>query len=154
MRVWIDTDVGDDPDDILALRCAAAAPDADIVGVSTVDDARGGRAALARALLPEVEVFANDAPPEKVATAEVLVGIGPWTNVANVADAGALPLRVVLMGGALGRVLHHDEWHDVEYNVASDPRSAARLLATTGNLIVLPLETTARFTVDADDERG
>src|SRR5262249_8874152 len=81
-------------------------------------------------------------------------GIGPWTNVAKVADAGALPLRVVLMGGALGRVLHRDEWHDVEHNVASDPRAAAKLLATTGNLIVLPLETTARLTVDADDERA
>jgi inosine-uridine nucleoside N-ribohydrolase len=154
MRIWIDTDVGDDPDDILALRCAAAAPDSDIVGVSTVDDARGGRAALARALLPDVEVVANEAPPDKVSSADVLVGIGPWTNVASVADAGALPLRVVLMGGLLGRVQHHDEWLEVEHNVASDPRAAARLLATTGNLIVLPLETTARLTVDADDERA
>lgn len=154
MRLWIDTDIGDDPDDILALRCASAAPDTDIVGVSTVDDAQGARAALARALLPNVEVFANEAPASNVANADVLVGIGPWTNVARLADVGALPLRVVLMGGALNRVFHHDEWRHVEHNVASDAPSAARLLASVGNLMVLPLETTARLTVEEEDERA
>ena len=35
MRLWIDTDIGDDPDDTVALWCAARSSDAQLVGVST-----------------------------------------------------------------------------------------------------------------------
>src|SRR5205085_7565241 len=72
--------------------------------------------------------------------------------IASMGDAGALPRRVVLMGGALGRVRHHGEVHEVEHNVGRDPRSAARLLATVGNLIVVPLDATARLHVHQQDE--
>jgi inosine-uridine nucleoside N-ribohydrolase len=148
MRIWIDTDVGDSPDDTVALWAASTAPDVDLVGVSTI----GGNAALARELVPAVEVYEGVPPLDRIALADVLVAIGPWTNVAALADAGALPRRVVLMGGALGKVWHRGEWREVEHNVETDPQAAARLLATTGNLIVVPLDATARITVDEDDE--
>jgi inosine-uridine nucleoside N-ribohydrolase len=152
MRLWIDTDIGDDPDDTVALWCAAQSSDAQLVGVSTVDGDVVGRAALAAALLPGVEVNAGPPSAAQLATVDVLVGIGPWTHVAVLADAGALPRRVVLMGGALGRVLHRGAWHQVEHNVDRDPKSAARLLATVGNLIVVPLDATARLHAHPQDE--
>ena len=37
MRLWVDTDIGDNPDDTIALWCAAHSPDVELVGVSTVD---------------------------------------------------------------------------------------------------------------------
>jgi inosine-uridine nucleoside N-ribohydrolase len=153
MRLWIDTDAGDHPDDTVALWCAARSDDVDLAGVSTVEGDVARRAAFVRKLLPDVEVVAGAPSPEQVANVDVLLGIGPWTNVAALGDAGALPLRVVLMGGALAPIRHRGEVIRVEYNVGSDPESAARLLRITGNLIVVPLDATARLRATPRDEK-
>jgi inosine-uridine nucleoside N-ribohydrolase len=153
MRLWIDTDAGDDPDDTIALWCAARAADVDLVGVSTVDGDVELRAAFVRALLPQIDVIAGPPPPDRVANVDVLLGIGPWTHVADLADAGALPRRVVLMGGALAPVKHHGELRRIEHNVGADPGSAARLISGTGNLILVPLDATVRVHASAHDEK-
>ncbi len=153
MRLWIDTDAGGNPDDTIALWCAARAADVDLIGVSTVDGDVQKRAAYVRRLLPDVDVIAGPPPADRVANAEVLLGIGPWTHVAALADEGALPLRVVLMGGALAPIRHHGELRRVEHNVGADPGAAARLVAGTGNLIVVPLDATARLHAHTRDEK-
>jgi inosine-uridine nucleoside N-ribohydrolase len=153
MRLWIDTDAGDHPDDTVALWCAARSDDVDLAGVSTVLGDVARRAAFVRNLLPGVEVVAGTPAPELVSNVDVLLAIGPWTNVAALADAGALPLRVVLMGGALAPIRHRGRLMQVEYNVGSDPEAAARLLRTTGNLIVVPLDATARLLATERDEK-
>jgi inosine-uridine nucleoside N-ribohydrolase len=154
VRLWIDTDAGDHPDDTIALWCAAHADDVDLVGVSTVDGDVGRRAAFVRTVVPDVTVVAGPPPAEALASIDVLLGIGPWTNIAQLADAGALPLRVVLMGGVLGSVRHRGVMVEVEHNVGTDPAAAAFLLATTGNLIVVPLDATARLHASEPDERA
>ena len=148
MRIWIDTDIGDDPDDTVALFCAQHARDIELAGVSTVDGDVQRRAQLARRYVDGVPVIAGPPSGEHLANVEALLGIGPWTNIARLADDGFLPPRVVVMGGALGPVKHHGTVHAVEYNVGRDPVAAARLLRTTGGLIVVPLDVTARITVD------
>lgn len=148
MRLWIDTDIGDNPDDTIALWCAARSPHTELIGVSTV----GGNADYARAIVPGVSVFAGEPPREGPANADVLLAIGPWTNVAALAAVDALPRRVVLMGGVLGPVKHRGAVVHVEHNVASDPASAASVLASTGNLIVVPLDTTAHIVATHRDE--
>jgi len=153
MRLWIDTDAGDHPDDTVALWCAARSDDIDLAGVSTVEGDVARRAAFVRGLLPAVEVVAGSPAPEQIAAVDVLLGIGPWTNVATLADAAALPLRVVMMGGALAPVLHRGRLVHVEYNVGADPDAAGRLLRTTGNLIVVPLDATARLRATPQDEK-
>jgi inosine-uridine nucleoside N-ribohydrolase len=153
MRLWIDTDAGDNPDDTVALWCASRAEDVDLVGVSTVDGDVERRAVGVRQLLPAVDVVAGFPPPDRVANADVLLGIGPWTHLATLADQGALPRRVVLMGGALAPVKHRGELRRVEHNVGADPEAAARLLSNTGNLIVVPLDATARLRAHEHDER-
>jgi inosine-uridine nucleoside N-ribohydrolase len=152
MRLWIDTDAGDNPDDTIALWCAARADDVDLAGVSTVEGDVALRAEFVRALLPDVDVVAGPPPPDRLATVDVLLGIGPWTHIADLADEGALPLRVVLMGGALAPIKHRGELRRIEHNVGADPDAAARLIASTGNLIVVPLDTTARLEASARDE--
>ena len=109
MRIWIDTDAGDNPDDTIALWCAARAIDVDVAGVSTVDGDVEKRAAFVRTLLPGIDVIAGPPAPELLANVDVLLGIGPWTHIADLADAGALPLRVVIMGGALAPIEHRGE---------------------------------------------
>lgn len=153
MRIWIDTDVGDNPDDTIALWCAARAADVDLVGVSTVDGDVERRAAAVRELLPDIEVIAGPPPPDQVANLDVLVGIGPWTHVAALADLGALPRRVVLMGGTLAPIKYRGELRRIEHNVGADPAAAARLIRSTGNLIIVPLDATARLRAHAHDER-
>src|ERR1700694_6003186 len=152
MRVWVDTDAGDNPDDTIALWCAARATDVDLAGVSTVDGDVELRAAFVRRLLRDVDVIAGPPPADRVANVDALLGIGPWTHVAGLADRGALPRRVVLMGGALAPIKHRGELRRIEHNVGADPEAAARLLGTTGNLIVVPLDATARLQAHAHDE--
>ena len=153
MRLWIDTDAGENPDDTIALWCAAKAADVDLAGVSTVGDDVELRAAFVRMLLPDVAVTAGAPSPDEVANVDVLLGIGPWTHVADLADAGALPRRVVLMGGALAPIKHRGELRRIEHNVGADPEAAARLLSMTGNLIVVQLDATARLHAHAHDEK-
>ena len=96
---------------------------------STATSSSGPRSCAA--LLPDVDVIAGPPPPERVANVDVLLGIGPWTHIADLADAGALPRRVVLMGGALAPVKHHGELRRIEHNVGADPEAAARLTRAT-----------------------
>lgn len=49
--VWLDTDIGDDTDDILALSLICASPELSLSGVSTVFGDTAARARLARSLL-------------------------------------------------------------------------------------------------------
>jgi purine nucleosidase len=153
MRLWIDTDAGDHPDDTVALWCAARSDDVDLAGVSTVHGDVARRAEFVRGLLPGVEVVAGAPAPEQMTNVDVLLGIGPWTNVAALSDAAALPLRVVLMGGALAPIRHRGQLTDVEYNVGSDPDAARRLLRTTGNMIVVPLDATVNVRATEQDEK-
>ncbi len=65
MRIWIDTDVGTNPDDGVALLLALAHPDLEVVGVSTVSGDTAIRARVARAYVPDrgVPVIAGAARP-------------------------------------------------------------------------------------------
>ena len=51
LPVWLDTDIGDDTDDILALALICASPELELRGVSTVFGATAARARLARSFL-------------------------------------------------------------------------------------------------------
>ena len=62
MRLWIDTDVGTNPDDAVALLCAAGHRDVDLVGVSTVDGDTEWRAEIARSLLADPKFMLFDEP--------------------------------------------------------------------------------------------
>jgi inosine-uridine nucleoside N-ribohydrolase len=152
VRVWIDTDVGDNPDDAIALWCARQAPDIDVIGVSTVDGDVDARAVRARELVPGVPVVAGRPPTDAMNAVDVLIGIGPWTNVARLAELGALPGRVVLMGGVIGTIRHRGELRTIEQNVERDPRAAAELVHLAEHLTIVPLNVTAFLSVPEPDE--
>jgi inosine-uridine nucleoside N-ribohydrolase len=150
VRLWIDTDVGTNPDDAIALVLACVHPDVTLMGVSTVGGDEEERASVARRLLATaghdgVPVIAGpELEPGRVADAgsEALLAIGPLTNVARMVERGTVPGRLALMGGVRGRVLHRGEWREVETNFGADPGSAALVVARADPLIV-PLDVTA-----------
>lgn len=152
-RAWIDTDVGGNPDDLLALACALAHPRVELVGVSTVSGDPDWRVVQARAVVGDaVPVIAGPPRPEVVRGVDVLVAIGPWSHVAQLAIRDSLPARVVCMGGAVGTVEHRGERMRVEHNIGVDPAAAARVCELVDGLVVVPLDVTARLVVPPDVE--
>ncbi len=160
MRIWIDTDVGTNPDDAIALLVALAHPEVELVGVSTVSGDVEARATDARRVLRSdagsVPVIAGDAglvDAVGAAAPDAICGIGPATNLSALADAEALPASVTLMGGALAPVTHRGALRRVETNIGADPEAAARLLASRPDALLVPLDVTVR-TCLAEPERA
>src|SRR5437588_6072132 len=108
VRLWIDTDIGTNVDDAVALLAAVAHPAVELVGVSTVGPDPERRAAVAVGLLAaagvdlgSVVVCAGE-PGRLVDTvaasgAEALLAIGPLTNVAAMTAARVRPPEVTIM---------------------------------------------------------
>jgi purine nucleosidase len=152
VRVWIDTDVGGNPDDAIALLAAAAHPDVELVGISTVDGDVKARADLVRGLLPDVPVVAGPPRVGELAAADALLMIGPWTHGAALGRSGGLPPRVAAMGGTLRPVFHRGALRIVEHNVGRDPYAARELLARFERLTIVPLDVTATIVCTRAEE--
>jgi len=164
VRLWIDTDIGHNVDDAVALLAAVAHPSVELVGVSTVGSDPERRAHVAVGLLANAGVDLGsvtvvacaEAPAgtssevvEAVAAsaADALLAIGPLTNVAALTAAGVRPPELTIMGGALRPVEHRGELRTVEHNFASDPDAAAAVLAVPG-AVVVPLDATVATRLD------
>ena len=174
----IDTDAGDDIDDVLAIAFAALRPEINLLAVTTVTADSGRRAALVREVLdacgrPDIPIAAGADYPLSPLAAKgrealrsearmshgpapdpardaafranggalgllasvledhpegvVLVGIGPYTNLATLLlhrpDLADRILRLSLMGGEL-------ELRRAEHNVNSDAVAARHLFAS------------------------
>lgn len=164
MRLWIDTDLGTNVDDAVALLTAVAHPAVELVGISTVGSDHERRAAVAVGLLASAGVDLGAVPvvggaetPDGHAAevvdavaasgAEALLAIGPLTNVAALTIAGARPPELTIMGGALQPVEHRGALRSVEHNFGSDPAAAATVLAVPGAVLV-PLDATVATRLD------
>lgn len=155
MRLWIDTDVGGDPDDAVALLCAAAHPDVDLVGVSTVDGDTEWRAEVARMLVDAPVVSGDRLSAAVVATAEpdALLAIGPLTNVARLLASDAVPSRLGVMGGVLRPVRHRGGVHEIEHNFGAEPAAARVVIEHAAGLLLCPLDVTVRMRPSENDLR-
>ncbi len=145
MRLWIDTDVGTDPDDAVALLCAAAHPDIEVVGVSTVGGDTAWRARVARDFV-DAPVFDSGADHRLIQATQpdALLAIGPLTNVAALERAGFRAHRLAIMGGTRAPVDHRGVRMTVEHNFGADPSAAALVLAA-GRVLLCPLDVTVRM---------
>ena len=151
MRVWVDTDVGDNPDDAVALLGAEAHPQVELVGVSTVDGDHQRRAACARALV-SARVTRGDelglARAFSDAHPDAVLAIGPLTNLASLVATGVAMPPLVGMGGLLGTVRHRGAGRRVEHNFARDPQAAASVLRACAPVLVVPLDVTVSMCLD------
>ena len=161
MLVHVDTDLGDDPDDLCALAYLLARPDVDLVGVTTVDDPDGGRAELAREVLQlggagDVPVASGAAPAAagdllatSVGAGAVVLGIGPASTLATAERArpGLLgSAHVVLMGGwGVLPPPGFPAWPaSRDTNVVRDVSAAVDVRRAAGRLTVVPLAATVQ----------
>jgi purine nucleosidase len=158
VRLWIDTDVGTNPDDAIAILLACRHPDVTVVGASTVTDDEHARATVARRLLAsqgldDVPVVAGSGlDPRDVAAAapDALLAIGPLTTVARLVAWDVWPERVTVMGGIHGRVRHRGAWRETETNFASDPDAAA-LVVDALDPVIVPLDVTAAVVLTGEE---
>jgi len=153
VRLWIDTDVGENPDDAVALLCAAAHPDVDLVGVSCGDGDFETRAAVAGELVdaPVVEGAALTAREIAAAELDALLAIGPLDTVARLLAAGVLPARVGVMGGTLRSVRHRGAVREVEHNFATEPAAAQAVVEHAHGVVLCPLDVTVRMRPSDED---
>jgi inosine-uridine nucleoside N-ribohydrolase len=153
VRLWIDTDVGTNPDDAVSLLCAAGHRDVDLVGVSTVDDDTEWRAGIARKLVdaPVVPGARLGVRDVAAAQAEALLAIGPLENVARLAAAGVLPPRLGVMGGVFRPVHHRGAVWEVEHNFGTEPAAAQAVIGHTAGVLLCPLDVTVRMRPSAAD---
>jgi purine nucleosidase len=155
VRLWIDTDVGTNPDDAGALLCAAGHPDVELVGVSTVGGDTDRRAALARELVdaPVVSGAALLARDVAAADPEALLAIGPLENVARLLASGVLPPRLGVMGGLLRSVRHRGATWTIEHNFGAEPAAARVVIGHAPGLVLCPLDVTVRMRPSDADRR-
>jgi inosine-uridine nucleoside N-ribohydrolase len=153
VRLWIDTDVGTDPDDAVALLCAAAHPRVDVVGVSTVDGDTEWRAEIARTLVDTPVVAGDNLIAAQVSRTdpEALLAIGPLTNVARLLASAVLPPRLGVMGGLLRPVRHRGAVWDIEHNFGAEPAAARFVIEHAPGVLLCPLDVTVRMRPSADD---
>ncbi len=202
MRIWLDTDIGSDVDDALALAYILRHPDLELIGISTVfgDVELRGRIAAAlmeaaeadpvpilnglgvplsdrrngimfghegRGLLvePEPTLRVREEPGgaariEELAGAlddsnpDMVVAIGPMTNLGALADIGATLPPLAVMGGKLTDVMLPGMVAEIsEWNWHCDPDAVAKTLRVDHetNPLIVPAEVTFLTRLPDDD---
>jgi inosine-uridine nucleoside N-ribohydrolase len=151
VRLWIDTDIGDNPDDAVALVAAVAHPDVDVVGISTSGGKTEWRADLARQLV-DIDAVPGDRPDDLAArfvaaNVEALLAIGPLTNIAALTALDLAVPTLTVMGGLFEPVRHRGRVRHVEWNFGSDPAATA-VVAERVPMTLVPLDVTVAMRVE------
>lgn len=195
MRIWIDTDVGSDVDDALAIAYVARHPDFELVGVSTVFGDIPVRTRIAEALLdlageghvpvlpglgvpitprrrgvmfgfegkgiidgpePIARIASEEGGPQRIAALaeaigaaqpDVVLAIGPLTNLAALLESGVALPPLAIMGGKLDDVMIEGMSEAIfEWNWFSDSDAAQTVIEAphAKRPLVVPGEVTFR----------
>ncbi len=169
MRLHIDSDLGDDPDDACALVMTLGWPGVEVCGVTTVDDADGRRADLVRELLvmlgaTHVPVASGGPTPgaaidlltESIEAGARLVAVGPYTNLAHVERSlpGALDgVPVFTMGGWVDALPDgYPPWDPSrDRNVQHDVDAALTVFGSRADLTFVPCAAAVTATLRTAD---
>lgn len=202
MRLWLDTDIGSDVDDALALAYVIAHPELELVGLSTVFGDLTVRTEIAEALLaltdhpavpvmrglgvpitprkrgimfghegrglltdpdPELRIASETGGDDRIAALatameaaepDVVVAIGPLTNLAALVEAGHRLPPLAIMGGKLSEVMLPGMSETIpEWNWFCDPVAVQTVLGAdlVEPPLVVPAEVTFRTELHASD---
>ena len=152
VRIWVDSDIGGNPDDAIALLCAARA-----------SRCRAGRCQHGRRRRREARRRSSRGSCRRVPVVRGLAAAGRGADAPTRCCSsgrgptapssrapGDLPKRVAAMGGALRPVFHRGELRVIEHNVSRDPAAAQALLAPAPRgrepaepVLVVPLDVSA-----------
>jgi len=132
--IWLDTDIGTDIDDALALACLLARPDIDLLGISTVTVSAVQRARLAAAICrdvrqPNLRVFAGADRPLLCAPRQTEY---PQTEAVDAATAGNLEQQVATTGAHIEAMYRAAlRWKGEVHLLAIGPLTHLALLVRT-----------------------
>ncbi len=155
-KIILDTDIGSDVDDALALALILSSPEAELLGVSTVHGDTRRRATVAHqmaAAFGKTFAVAPGLGDERLLGGAQLIldqlhrhpdatvlAIGPLSNLAACVDAAPERMRaahIVIMGGMAGCAFP-------EGNIASDPEAAERVFSSGADITMLSLDVTLK----------
>lgn len=159
MKLHLDTDIGSNPDDLCALAMVLHWPGAQLVGITTVSEHEGWRVDYAKHALElagnaDVPIAAGggaaalDLLEQSISQGAVVVGLGPYTNLASLErrKPGILShTRLFLMGGYVQPTPPGYPYYgrSQDTNVQSDVDSALFVIQNGGPTFV-PLAVTVR----------
>ncbi len=176
-KLWMDTDLGGDVDDALALSLTLHSPELDLIGISTVYIANTWRTGIVRDMLraygrADIPVYLGaerpllglwgDAAPDPAlpndavdalvdaarAVDELYVAvIGPATNVA-LALQKAPDIARKLHLYIMGGMLNMAH---PEWNIVCDPEAAEILLASGADIVLVPLDVTEQCRLNKEE---
>lgn len=176
-KLWIDTDMGGDIDDALAITLAMNAPQLDLVGISTVYMANEWREGLVRNMMkaygrPDIPVhrgaetpligrwgddvpekaLPNEAVPALIEAARstpglVVAAIGPLTNIA-LALAVAPDIAKHIKLYIMGGMITRPH---PEWNIFCDPEGARIVLESGADITLLGLDVTEQCRLDKEE---
>lgn len=148
-KVWIDTDIGTNPDDATALTFALKHPQIEVVGISIVGTQQEKRQKEAHNLLSylneDVDVFlGSELMPSHLdnSGAEHVVAIGPLSNISKLLLEDSYLGHLHVMGGVLNPVQYRGREVILDTNMKADLEAARIVLSQHENLTLSPLNVT------------
>lgn len=149
-RIWIDTDIGTNPDDATALLFALKHPDLEVAGISVCGTQQEKRQQEANDLLEycgekNVEVFlGKDVEAHMIDSLSLdhTIAIGPLTNIARLILEEAKLGKLNIMGGAFSEVSYRGKTITTEKNVTTDQEATRIVLTQHDQVCISSLEAT------------
>jgi inosine-uridine nucleoside N-ribohydrolase len=153
--IWIDTDIGTNPDDATALIFALRHPDIDVAGISISGTQQERRRDEALAVLEhcnkDVQVLlGSEVTSQHMNDAHVhhTIAIGPLTNISRLILDEALLGKLHFMGGAFSAVEYRGNSVTRETNSCKDQEATRITLSQYHNVCISSLDATHRLILD------
>jgi len=152
-RVWIDTDIGTNPDDATALIFAVKHPQIELLGVSISGSSQEKRKEEALNLLSYLEAdvpvyLGEELESRHLDNVEHTVAIGPLTNIARLILDDCFLGHLHIMGGVFSPLQYRGKEVNSDSNTAKDKEATRIVLSQYENITLSPLEVTAGLVLD------
>lgn len=155
-RIWIDTDIGTNPDDATAILFALKHPEIDVVGFSICGTQQEKRLDQLIALLDyagasELPAFLGkdiDADIINEVSVQHTVAIGPLTNISRLVLDEVLLGKLHIMGGALRSVTYRGKDVTRETNATTDQEATRIVLTQYRDVCISALDATSSLVLD------
>lgn len=154
-RIWIDTDIGTNPDDATAVTFAVKHPQVELAGISISGSQQEQRKQEALNLLSflevEVEVLLGEELQSRHienAGIEHTIAIGPLTNISRLILDDCYLGHLHIMGGVFSPTNYKGVEVLLDTNMSKDKEAARIVLSQYDNITLSPLNVTANLILE------
>ncbi len=149
-RIWIDTDIGTNPDDATALYFAIKHPELDVAGISISGSQQEKRKVEAQSLFAElstdIPIYLGDEITAQIINGNEIqhtVAIGPMTNIAKLILDEAELGKIHIMAGCFSSVYYRGRNISIETNAIADQDATRIVLTQHEQISISSLDATA-----------